>query len=59
LTSQDLTFLTFVSVLVRFDELPIASWAKKKPAWWNTRQVFHHAGLLINKPSSSAGLPFD
>jgi hypothetical protein len=24
---------------------------KKKPAWTNTKQVFVHAGLLINEPA--------
>ena len=33
-------------------------WAKKKPTWWNTLQVFHHVGLLVNGPPGTAGLPF-
>jgi hypothetical protein len=32
--------------------------AKKKPAWWNTPEVFDHAGLLVNEPPAAGELPF-
>jgi hypothetical protein len=31
---------------------------EKKPARWNSRKVFHRAGLLVDKPPGTAGLPF-
>ena len=31
---------------------------QKKPAWWNTPRAFHHAGLLVNEPPTTGGLPF-
>jgi hypothetical protein len=31
---------------------------ERKPAWSNPLQVFDHAGLLVNGPPGTAGLPF-
>jgi len=30
----------------------------KKPTWWNTLEVFHHVGLLVNEPPGTAELLF-
>jgi hypothetical protein len=35
-----------------------ATGSEKKPARSNSTKVFDHAGLLVNKPPGTAGLPF-
>jgi hypothetical protein len=31
---------------------------RKKPTWQNTLKVFDHVGLIVNEPSSYAGVLF-